>query len=59
MVQIGHVGQLPTGKFSPPALRFDLFKPRGGLETAFHKLYRREEMTCHSANSAHFVGRHF
>ena len=24
--------------FSPPALRFDLFKLRGGLETAFHKL---------------------
>ena len=23
-------------RFSPPALRFDLFKPRGGLETAFH-----------------------
>ena len=23
---------------SPPALQFDLFKLRGGLETAFHKL---------------------
>ena len=25
-------------RLSPPALWFDLFKPRGGLETAFHKL---------------------
>ena len=27
-----------TVRLSPPALQFDLFKLRGGLETAFHKL---------------------
>ncbi len=27
---------LGVASLSPPALWFDLFKPRGGLETAFH-----------------------
>ena len=30
--------RLIVKSLSPPALWFDLFKPRGGLETAFHKL---------------------